>query len=223
MADSRGVVIEFDFTALDGAKLLFDTMRDHLAAIDDIQFTPGLEARCLAGRELEDGVCRLFDLVKTKKTAAKAVRTLSDAFVEVFAEAAPSAVTTAFKSFVKSLKEKGVKVVIATRVDPEVLAPALADVLDENAVLCQVKPTAYGSTKTDVFGMICRDNAIRRRRTLAIVGSGFSVKEALLAGLGAVAVENDHTAWQDFSGVSDFIPALNGPAVKVVQKVMNLE
>lgn len=223
MADSKGVVIEFDFTALNGAKLLFDTMRDHLAAIDDIQFTPGLEARCLAGRELEAGVCRLFDLVKTKKTATKAVRILTDAFAKAFAEAAPSAVTTAFKSFVKSLKEKGVKVVIATRVDPEALAPVLADVLDENAVLYRVEPAVYGSTKADVFGMICRDNAIRRRQTLAIVGSGLSVKEALLAGLGALAVENDHTAWQDFSGASDFIPALNGPSVKVVQKVMNLE
>ena len=70
----RGIVIEFDFAAMNGADLLFKTTKKFLRDLDKIPFDESLEARCLAGRAYADGLARLFAQAKTKKTAPKAAR-----------------------------------------------------------------------------------------------------------------------------------------------------
>ena len=46
----RGIVIEFDFAAMNGAELLFKTTKMFLRDLDKIPFDESLEARGLAGR-----------------------------------------------------------------------------------------------------------------------------------------------------------------------------
>ena len=71
MAD-RGVIVEFDFAAMNGAELLFETTRKFLADLDGIPFDAMTEARYLAGGNYQGGLSELFSIVKTKKTAQKA-------------------------------------------------------------------------------------------------------------------------------------------------------
>ena len=51
MAESvkKGVIVEFDFAAMDGAGLLFDVTKRFLAALDKIPFDERVEAQYLAG------------------------------------------------------------------------------------------------------------------------------------------------------------------------------
>ena len=55
--------------------------------------------------------------------------------------------------------------------------------------------------------------------SVAIVGSGYSVKGALLAGLGVLAVVNDRVAYQDFGGANDVVKTINS---KLADKVLSI-
>ena len=120
MADEKdirkGVVVDFDFAAMDGATLLHDTV-GRLFAENDIPFDDRAEADHLAGGNYQGGFAEYFAVVKTKKTAAKAAKDVAERFSEALLEAIPKSVTPGFKAFVRALSERGVKVVIATRAD----------------------------------------------------------------------------------------------------------
>ena len=95
---AKGVIVEFDFAAMDGAKLLFETTRNFLQKLDGIPFDDRIEAQHLAGCNYQGAFVEYFPLVKTKKTAAKAAKDLAAAFEAALNEAVPKAVTTSFKN-----------------------------------------------------------------------------------------------------------------------------
>ena len=113
MADEvkKGVIVEFDFAAMDGAELLYKTT-EALMKENEIEFSPRAEAEHLAGGNYQGGFAEFFAAVKTKKTPAKAAKDLAENFRAALNEAVPAAVTPSFKAFVGALAEKGVKVVI---------------------------------------------------------------------------------------------------------------
>ena len=61
---------------------------------------------------------------------------------------------------------------------------------------------------------------LRSFLTIAVAGSGLSVKSALLAGVGAFAVMNEHVAYQDFSGVDEIVDKVDANlAEKIAAKL----
>ena len=146
----KGVIVEFDFAAMDGATLLYDVTKKLLAEIE-IAFDPRVEARHLAGGNYQGGFAEYFAAVKTKKTPQKAAKDLAEAFKAKLTAEVPKAVTPAFKAFVKALADKGVKVVVATRADIEAVKPAFADLLGDNVALYQETSQTYGSVKWDAW------------------------------------------------------------------------
>lgn len=132
---------------------------------------------------------------------------------------APAAVTPAFRNFVKTLLDKGIKVVVATRGD----APALAAAIDDERVVvyAETSPT-YGSCKWDVWKRACRMNGLHEMLTAAISGSGFGVKAALVAGMSALGVVNDRVAWQDFGGADDVVDTLDKKAAEAVLRMLKV-
>ena len=137
----KGVIVEFDFAAMDGASLLFETTKRFLKELDGIPFDIPTEARYLAGGNYQGGLAELFSVVKTKKTAQKAARDLAAAFNAALTKAVPENVTPAFRNFVKALADKGVKVVIATRADVQAVRMAFAQILSGDVVLYQEPST----------------------------------------------------------------------------------
>ena len=212
----RGVIVEFDFTVLNGADLLFRTAQRFLADLDGIALDAAVEARYLAGEDYQAGFARLFPVVKTKKTPPKAGRDLAAVFSAAVTEAFPAAVGVAFRNFVTALTAEGLKVVIATRADLDVVRAALQPVLGEKTVLCPEFSTCYGAAKGDSWRRACRAGGLRPFSALAVTGSGFGVKSALAAGMGAMAVVNDHVAYQDFGGADDVLNDLSGRTAKRV-------
>ena len=221
MAD-RGVIVEFDFAAMNGAELLFETTRKFLADLDGIPFDAITEARYLAGGNYQGGLSELFSIVKTKKTAQKAARDLAAAFNAALTEAVPSAVSPAFRNFVKVLADRGVRVVIATRADVAAVRMAFAQILSGDVVLYQETSTCYGSVKWDAWRRACVANRLRHLNAVAVTGSGFGVKSALVAGMGSMAVVNDHVAWQDFGGADEVVEELSAPTARRLLEVFRM-
>lgn len=212
----RGVIVEFDFTVLNGADLLFRTARRFLESLDGIALDAVAEARYLAGESYQAGFERLFPVVKTKKTPQKAGRDLAEAFSAAVTQAVPAAIGVSFKNFVKALTDSGLKVVIATRADLDVVRPFFQPVLGEKTVLYPEFSSGYGAVKGDAWRRACRAGGLRPTSALALTGSGFGVKSALMAGMGAMAVVNDHVAYQDFGGADDVLNELSGKTARRV-------
>lgn len=216
--DGRGVVVEFDFAAMDGAELLFKTTKKFLKDLDKIALDDALEARYLAGRTYADGLARLFASVKTKKTAQKAARELAAAFNAAVTAAVPEAVTVQFRNFIKALTDLGLAVAIATRadVDAEEVRSAFEPVLGERVILYHEESETYGSPTWESWRRACMALEMKHAMVRAVSGSGFGVKSALVAGMRSVAVINDRVAWQDFGGAEEIVEGLSGKTAKRV-------
>ncbi len=217
----KGAIVEFDFAVLNGAELLYETTAALMKA-NDIAFDARAEAWHLAGGNYQGGLAEYFAVVKTKKTAAKAAKDLAGNFNAALAEAIPAAVTPAFKSFVRALSGKGVSVVISTRADLDLVTPAFADLLDDRVTLFQETSQCYGSVKWDAWRRTCTQHKIRNSMAVAVTGSGFGVKSALLAGMASVAVVNDHVAYQDFGGADEIVETLDASAAKAVLQLLRV-
>ncbi|MBQ2624403.1 MAG: hypothetical protein IJG18_04835 [Kiritimatiellae bacterium] len=224
MADSvmKGVIVEFDFAAMDGAELLFTVTKNFLSALDKIPFDERIEAQHLAGGNYQGALAEYFSVVKTKKTAAKAAKDLAAAFEAALNEAVPKAVGASFKNFVSALASKGVKVVIATRANIEEVQSAFDGLLGDDVVLYHETATTYGSVKWDAWRRACAMNKLRNFSTIAVTGSGLGVKSALVAGMGSVAVINPHVAYQDFGGADEVVRELNSAAAKSVLEILRV-
>lgn len=218
----KGVIVEFDFTAMNGAELLYKTM-EKILVDNEIPFDTRAEAQYLAGGNYQGGLAEYFAVVKTKKTAAKAAKDIADAFRAALNTAVPKAVSSDFSAFVKALADKGVFVVISTRADLDAVKDAFAGLLGDNVALYQETASTYGSVKWDAWRRACVSNRLRNFLTIAVTGSGFGVKSALLAGMGSVAVINDHVAYQDFGGADEAVDKLDAAAAAKILKILRVK
>lgn len=198
----KGVIVEFDFAAMNGAELLFGVAARYLNDLDSIGLDAQSEAKYLAGRSYEEGLARYFRAVRTKKTAQKAARELAAAFTDAVSVAAPKSVTPTFRNFVTTLAARGVKVVIATRAVPHAAAEAFEPLLVENVSLYRERSLFYGCPRWDSWRRACMANDVARANAIAVTGSGNGVKSALLAGVASMAVMRDRVAYQDYTGAS---------------------
>ena len=218
----RAVIIEFDFAALDGATILFDLARERLAECG-IELTPKLEAMHLANGNCQGALKELFDTFGKKHDPAKAARELLDAFRAALTEKAPTAFTQGFRNFISALCAKGLKVVIATRADVEVVKPLLAD-FDQNLVTAYSEPSVtYGNCKWDAWRRAARANDLHEIITVAVAGSGYGVKSALIAGFPVMAIMHDHVAYQDFGGADVVADGFSAKLADEVMRMLHLE
>ena len=220
--EKKGVVVEFDFTVANGAEILYKTTEKVLGD-NDIPFSPRVEAQHLSGGNYQGGLAEYFAIVKTKKTAPKVAKDIAEAFASAMTKAFAGAVTEDFKTFLRKLLDKGLKVVVSTRADMKVAQNVLAEFVgNENFVLSQETSMTYGSVKWDAWRRTTATSHLRSCMTLAVTGSGFGVKGALLAGMGVVAVMNDRVAWQDFGGVDEVLDKLDSQAADVIAHILRV-
>ena len=217
----RGVVVEFDFTAVDGAQILFDVAKKVLAQ-QGIDLSIKLEANHLVGGNYQGGLMELFEAQGVSADAAAVAQELAEAFKAALTEKATAAVTPGFKAFVKALTDKGLKVVVATRSDIEQLKPALAD-FDPELVVPYAEPSnTYGNCKWDAWRRACNQNGLVNLLTVAVVGSGKAVKSALVSGMSALAVVHDHVAYQDFGGADVTVEGFDAKLADEVFRMLHM-
>lgn len=213
---AKSVIIELDFTAVNGAELLFNTAKELLMKIDNIELDAPSEARYLQGKDYQEGLQAYFTAIKTKKTAQKAAKDLTVAWGSALDKAISEAATPAFKSFVASLVDKNITVVLATRAETEKVSEVFADILSDKVHVYQDTGTSYGGPKWDMWRRAAHAAKVPYASALALTGSGTGVKAALRAGMGSIAVMNPHVAYQDFTGADEIVTALDKNAAKKI-------
>lgn len=221
---NKGVIIEYDFTGIGGADILFETTRAFLKDLDSIPFDANIEARYLAGGNYQGALAGYFAVVKTKKTAAKAARDLATAFDKAVTKAVPDALPPSFRNFIKTLADKGLTVIISTHADigDKKVQGTFAPILTDKVRLYHETAATYGSVKWDAWKRACVENGLVSFSTVAVTGSGFGVKSALVAGLASVAVTNARVAYQDFSGADAVVTELNSATAKRILEALRL-
>ncbi len=196
---TKGVIVELDYTAIDGASILFDLAKKQLAE-DGIDLNIKLEALHLVGGNYQGAFAELFRKLDKDLDAAAYARKLNELFVEAVTAELRKGLSSEFKAFVKALTDKGVKVVVATRANQEVAKEALAG-LDENLVVPYAETAmTYGNGKWDAWHRALLANELIDVFTVGVTGSGAGVKAVLVAGMSALAVINPHVSYQDFGG-----------------------
>lgn len=218
----RGVVIDFDFTALDGAQLLFDVTKQKLAA-SGIDLTIKLEALHLVGNNYQGGLDELAKKLGVAIDAAAVAKDLATAFNAALAEHVAAAVTPGFKAFVKALADQGLKVVIASRAGAEALAPAVEGQNAELVIPYTEQSPTYGNGKWDAWRRACNANDLVNMLTVGVTGSGKGVKAVLWAGLSALAVVHPHVAYQDFGGADTVVEAFDAALADDVLRMLHLK
>ncbi len=218
----KGVIIEFDFSVAPGAEILYKAAEDLLNEYE-IPFSPRIEAQYLVGGNYLGGLTDYFNVVKTKRTAAKAAKDLAETFADELSKRIPECVDQDFRDFANFLISRKTKVVVATRADFGAIADAFADLTpNPDFTLYQETSSAYGTVKWDDWRRASVANRLRSMRVLAVAGSGLGVKSALLAGMGAVAVANDHVAYQDYSGADEIFDKLNLATAKRIAHIIRV-
>ena len=76
--------------------------------------------------------------------------------------------------------------------------------------------------KWDAWRRACVANRLKHMCTVAVTGSGFGVKSALIAGMGSMAVMNDHVSWQDFGGADEVVEELSAPTARRLLEVFRM-
>lgn len=218
----RAVAIEFDFTAIDGAEMLFGIAREQLAKCG-IDLTVKLEAMHLVNGNCQGALKELFAKLDKKQDPVAVSRELMDAFRAALTEKAAAAVTPEFKAFVKALSAKGLKTVISTRADIEVLKPALADLDPDLVTTCPEPSQTYGNCKWDAWRRMLRANDLHEMLTVAVTGSGYGVRSALVAGMPVMAIVHDHVAYQDFGGADVVADGFSAKLAEDVSRMLHLE
>ena len=215
----KAVIIDFDFAALDGAQILFDSTRDFLKNLDNIPFDEIIEARYFACREAIEGTTAYFQKVKTKKTAAKGARDIITAFSKAVLAVAPSAFTNGFNAFVKALSDKGVELKLLTRIPEKQFAAVFGGITSETVKPVREVSQAYGGPDNIGYLRVIKHEGLTPRSTIIVTGSALGVRNAMNIGATAVTIPYSHVAYQDFTGANATIKEFSA---KTAQKVLAL-
>ena len=120
------------------------------------------------------------------------------------------------------LNTTGDSTILATRAAVVAVRMAFAQILSGDVVLYQETSTCYGAVKWDAWRRACVANRLRHLSAVAVTGSGFGVKSALIAGMGSMAVVNEHVAYQDFGGADEVVDELSGPTARKLLGVLRI-
>jgi hypothetical protein len=222
MADelSKGVIIEFDFTVLDGAEMLYEITSKICETFKfDPPFKIQSECRFLLGKSYVTGLTEYFSFVKTKRNPEKAASDILKSFVGQLGERISKIEKKGAVDFVEKLLEKKIKVVVFSYAAPELVRSFFGKIAeDPNFIVHQETPFIYAGSKIDTWKRMCNEYSLRRLACYAVTGNQHGLKGALLSGVPAMAVVHEHVAFQDFGGADFVVQALDG---KCAEQILN--
>lgn len=222
MADelSKGVVVEFDFTVLDGAGMLYDvTSRTCETFKFDPPFKIQSECRFLLGKSYLNGLTQYFSSVRTKRSPEKAASEISETFVETLTRKVSEIKNKGAVEFVEKLLEKNVKVVVFSYVADELVKSFFGKAAENpNLLVHREIPFIYAGSRIDTWKRMCGEYSLRALTSYAVTGNLHGLKGALLAGIPAMAVVHEHVAFQDFGGADFVVHKLDGRCAEQILK-----
>lgn len=218
----RGVIVEYDFTAVDGAELLFDVAKGILAE-KGVELDVKMEAMHLVGGNYQGALAELAETLEKDFVPGEVARELAAAFNSALAEKVAAAATPGFKSFVSALTARGLKVVVASRAGVDALKPALEGLDPDLVVPYAEQSNTYGNGKWDAWRRACSANGLVDLLTVGVTGSGPGVKAALVAGISALAIVHPHVEYQDFGGADVVAERFSADLAKEVLRMLHMD
>jgi beta-phosphoglucomutase-like phosphatase (HAD superfamily) len=215
----RGVIIEFDFAVLDGHSLLLDICRARLEK-EGVKLDAPLMARSLGGRSFSSGLNALCSRQHKTIDVPAVIADCNAVFAAKLVESLPK-VTDGFLAFVKVLLVRNLKVIIVTRMESDVVLPALTGVQGEKLSVLHDIPNGFGFSTWEGWRRAARKSDLHDRLCVAVAGSGYSVKGALNTGMSVIVKTNPLTDHQDFSGcdvsVAEYSAVLAGDVIRLLR------
>ncbi len=214
-----GVIVEFDFAVLPGHKLLLDICRTRLAK-DGITLDEKLMARIMNGKSFSAAL-KVLSKIVNKPIETSEITSECYALFEEAIKNEVSKMPAGFSAFVKALQAKDLKVVIVTRADVETVQSALSELQGDNLVVVRDTASGFGFYSWDAWRRAANNNDMSERLCVAVVGSGYSAKSALISGMGIIAKPNSLTEHQDFGGcdtvIDSFAAKTAAEALRILQ------
>jgi len=194
-------IIELDFTALPGQKMLLDICKKRLAQ-EGVKLDQLTAARYLNEKTFAQGFSSLCE-VQGKQTVD--VPTVVAECQEAFCEQIGDEMTklpAGFLAFLDGLlANEKVHVVLLTHAEKEKVLEALGEERAKpNLSVMHNVSDYYASLTWEVLRRVCRTDKLFERLTLAVMGSGLSTRSAVTASMSVIAKICPETAYQDFTG-----------------------
>lgn len=206
---TRALILELDYTVLNGHQILQDIFTKRLAD-EGIDLTTFDAARYLDGRPFAAGIGALCEAKGKQMVDAPTVATeCQTAFSAAMDTAIASLPKAALDGVSELLKKSFGKVIVLSCASEAALQTAFASVVSPDLLLVHENATIYGSTAWETLRRVCRKNSLIERLIAILVGSGYSVKSAITAGMGVLARVNPIVEYQDFTGADALVSEFN--------------
>jgi len=218
---SKGILLEFDFAAVDGSSLLYAAASGVFESYSlGIAFDKMAEARYFSGKKLVDAVSAHLSRAKSKRGVEKTACMIEAAFDASLAGALASAVNADLKGFLKTLSAAGVKIVVFSRLDPEDVKAAIGPFAPEAEVYLETS-VVYGAARRDAWLRMCAKGKLSPKSSVAVSGNAEGVKAALISGIPSAAV-HEHVSYQDFGGADAVSGKIDAAFAKKILKILNI-
>jgi beta-phosphoglucomutase-like phosphatase (HAD superfamily) len=218
----QGCIIEMDTVVLNGIQQLYAIIKAEVGklgvTIDEGHFT-----RYCLGIHLETGLNRLLVSFGRRSTSelAQAIRA---AYLEQLG-AAPIDAGHPVVALVKGLSENNVRVALLTRLSSETATERFAPMLGFKHVtsLCESQVAYAGAFPWDVWRRAALTLNMTDRLCVAVVAGAASCKAALAANMPVVAIPNEMTDFQDFTGAIACLDSLQKPVLPAILQALRVQ
>jgi len=203
---SSGLIIDFDYTLVDGIGLL-EGMTTGVLTTAGVSLPPGTFARKLFGSKTVSAINAL--LGQANRTTTEQVVTAIASGMDQVVVVAP--VNAALLGIVNQAAAAGVQTLFVT-------ARTQAVVEEKLAALGVVDPCVIKVERCDRFGEYAHDAWQRAARAMhvpprqctVIAATAMSIRQAVMAGMRTVAIINPIVSFQDFTGADVIVEGADG-------------
>lgn len=216
----HGVVVEFDFAVLNGHRVLRDVCAARLAK-EKIKFDDAVASRVLTKKTLS---VTLEKLCQQHGRSVDINAMVADISAEFKAKLKVSlkSIPPGFKEFVKAVLGCNLKVVLLTHLNTELVQQAFADIATEKLAVVNDIKMSSGTCSWERWRRASRKCGLFERLSVAVAGSGYSVKGALIAGMGIMVKASPEVTYQDFGGSDVWIDEYKSELIDDVLRLLHI-
>ena len=203
------IVFELEGAALAGRQAEYDTLGSLLKTDKKNGLTPSLFIRHCLNRSPAAYLPGLLDALGAKQNSTKSLIEEIEAGIAMFLASPDTGVNAAVASLLSAGQARDIPAVALTAAK-ESAARGVLDQLGEpfaSASMYRPDPVPPVFPRSDTWLKLLKSIKRTPAACVAIVGSQVAAKSALAAGLRCIAIPDQFTAFQDFSGVSAVIDA----------------
>ncbi len=213
----KGLIIEWDFVALDGVSRLFKACAEVLKD-SNVELTQALFASKLLGNNLASGLAAIAGVADGEPLAEK----VQEIYLSGLADVADSPRKEVL-ALAKDMMDRGLKICIVTELSADFVQPMLADIgLANAAVISDATSTVCGFGHA-TWARVPHELKLAEQMGVALVASNASLKGAMAANLGTIAVPAAETSFQDFGGADYVADSFTGEIADAILATLRIE